>query len=202
MSSRRWNHNIHYHSLVLRAMPKQCERALDVGCGRGFLARELAQHCTHVAALDQDSEALSLARDLGDADGRVNYLLGDALEYPFPRESFDLVAAVATLHHLPLIPALKRFADLLRPGGVLAVIGLYRASGPADYAMGTLGVPASLVLRALWGQTDVGAPLRDPNETLHDIRDACVLALPGAELRRRMLFRYSLIWRKREDCHG
>src|SRR5215472_9341846 len=138
MSSRSWNHNIHYHPLVLRAMPLQCERVFDVGCGRGFLARKLANRCAHVVALDPDPEALSHARSQGNSNGRIEYVQGDAVEYQFPRESFDLIAVVATLHHLPLIPALQRFADLLRPGGVLVVIGLYRADTLTDYTLGTI----------------------------------------------------------------
>jgi 2-polyprenyl-3-methyl-5-hydroxy-6-metoxy-1,4-benzoquinol methylase len=34
----RWNHNIHYHPVVLDALPPDCERVLDVGCGEGLLA--------------------------------------------------------------------------------------------------------------------------------------------------------------------
>jgi 2-polyprenyl-3-methyl-5-hydroxy-6-metoxy-1,4-benzoquinol methylase len=195
MPGRPWNHNIHYHPLVLHATPSRCERALDVGCGRGFLARELAERCAHVVAIDADEDTLAQARGSGNAAGRIEYVLGDVIRYPFPHESFDLIAAVATLHHVPLVPALKRFSDLLRPGGVLAVVGLYRASTAADYAMGTIAVPASLMLRAIWGQTDVGARLKDPEETFQDLRNASAL-LPGAELRRRLLFRYSLTWRK------
>ncbi len=196
MPGRPWNHNIHYHRLVLRTVPRGCERALDVGCGRGLLARELSERCAHVVALDPDSEALSHARGLGDAHGRIEYILGDVIQYPFPIGSFDFIAAVATLHHLPLGAALERFAELLRPRGVLAVIGLSRASDPVDYALGAVAVPAHWVLNLLHGNTDVGAPLRDPKETFREIGRACSSILPGAELRRRLLFRYSLIWRK------
>jgi hypothetical protein len=37
----RWNHNIHYWPLLLAAAPDPCDRALDVGCGEGMLAREV-----------------------------------------------------------------------------------------------------------------------------------------------------------------
>jgi 2-polyprenyl-3-methyl-5-hydroxy-6-metoxy-1,4-benzoquinol methylase len=37
---KRW-HNIHYHRLILRAVPAGARRGLDVGCGEGTLAREL-----------------------------------------------------------------------------------------------------------------------------------------------------------------
>jgi hypothetical protein len=51
-------------------------------------------------------------------------------------------------------------------------------------------------LRCIHGHAGVGAPVQYPKETLSDIRAACDAVLPGAALRRRLLFRYSLIWRK------
>jgi len=196
MTGSSWNHNIHYHPLVLRALPSHCARALDVGCGRGLLARKVAERCKHVVAIDPDAETLEHARELGDDNGRIEFVQGDVMQYPFGQESFDFIAAVATLHHLPLEGALRRFAELLRPGGVLAVIGLCRASSPLDYAIAAAAVPTSMVLRIFRGNADVGAPLLDPKETLHDVRSACRKVLPGAELHRRLLFRYSLIWCK------
>lgn len=43
MSSRppRWNHNLHYHRVILAAVPAGARRSLDVGCGVGMLARDL-----------------------------------------------------------------------------------------------------------------------------------------------------------------
>lgn len=32
-----WSHNLHYHRMILEAIPPGCERALDVGCGTGAL---------------------------------------------------------------------------------------------------------------------------------------------------------------------
>jgi len=40
---RRWNHNIHYHRRILGAIPENAQRALDVGCGEGMLARDDGQ---------------------------------------------------------------------------------------------------------------------------------------------------------------
>lgn len=30
-----WNHNSHYHKLLLRYIPDGCETGLDIGCGTG-----------------------------------------------------------------------------------------------------------------------------------------------------------------------
>jgi len=96
---RRWNHNTHYYPLVLAAVPDGCRRALDVGCGEGMLARELAARVPQVVGIDKHEPSIALAREQG-PDGRVEYVLGDFLEYPFPAASFGLVSCVAALHHL------------------------------------------------------------------------------------------------------
>jgi SAM-dependent methyltransferase len=118
------------------------------------------------------------------------------MTYPFPDESFDLVALVATIHHLQLRPALIRLRKLLKPGGVLAIVGLYRGETLTDSAVAAVAFPVSWIFRLVRGYADVGAPVQEPRETLAEIRRECDLLLPGATLRRRLLFRYSLIWRK------
>lgn len=189
-----WNHNIHYHDLVLAAVPSGCRRALDVGCGRGQLARRLSEHCGDVVAIDRDCAALAQARAAG-SEPRITFVEGDVMSEVFEPGSFDFVAAIAVLHHLPLRPALVRLRDLLAPGGALAIIGLHRARSIADYTVSAAAFPASWTMRFLRGGEEVGAPVQDPAETLAEIRAACDELLAGAVLRRRLFFRYSLIWR-------
>jgi SAM-dependent methyltransferase len=143
-----------------------------------------------------DRAAISQARAGCGEEGRVRFVEGDVMTYPFPDDDFDLIAAVATLHHLQLRPALARFRKLLRPGGVLAVIGLYRGETLADRAFAATAFPVSWGLRLIRGYAEVGAPVQDPTETLREIRSACNVLLPGASLKRQLLFRYSLRWRK------
>jgi SAM-dependent methyltransferase len=196
MPRRPWNHNIRYHDIVLRAVPANCRRALDVGCGIGFLVRKLANYSESVTGIDVDRETLSHAACSPDLNSRVQFVEGDVMTYPFSSASFDFITAVASLHHLPLRPALRRLRDLLRPSGMLAIIGLYRAQTLADFAVDAAAFPANWILRAVHGWSEVAAPKQDARETLHEIRDACDTMLPGAEIRRLLLFRYSLIWRK------
>jgi SAM-dependent methyltransferase len=189
-----WNHNTHYHGVVLAAAPRPCRRALDVGCGRGRLASELARVSGEVVGIDPDPASLAHARAA--AGARTQFIEGDVMTWPFEPASFDLIAAVASLHHLPLVPALTRFRELLAPRGVLAVIGLARRATVEDNAMALAAYPVNQVLRRVLGEVEVGAPVRDPPDTLPEIRAASAAVLPGARLRLRLLFRYSLIWRK------
>jgi 2-polyprenyl-3-methyl-5-hydroxy-6-metoxy-1,4-benzoquinol methylase len=191
-----WNHNIHYHDIVLSAVPPSCRRALDVGCGEGLLARKLARRCDEVVAIDADCDTVSRAQSSGTPDSRITFLKGDVMTQSLSVEGYDLITAIATLHHLPLISALKRFRDLLTPGGTLAIIGLYRLHTLEDYAWAAAGLPASRILRFRHGHDEVCAPIREPQETLREIRNACDAMMPGAAMQRRLLFRYSLIWRK------
>ena len=196
MTRKLWNHNIHYYDLVLRAIPSRCCCALDAGCGQGLLAQLLAQRCTKVFAIDSDHLTISSARASASSQTNIMWVEGDLMVFPFPRESFDLIAVVSTLHHLPLRPALACFRDLLRPGGVLAVIGLYRANTLGDRALSAAAFPSSWAIRCVRGWANVAAPVRNARETLREIRTACEELLPGAVIQRRLLFRYSLIWGK------
>jgi 2-polyprenyl-3-methyl-5-hydroxy-6-metoxy-1,4-benzoquinol methylase len=73
-SAAAWNHNIHYHDLVLRLLPHHCSRALDVGCGTGLLARKLAEFCDEVIAIDLDHDAIWRARTASASDPRVTFI--------------------------------------------------------------------------------------------------------------------------------
>jgi ubiquinone/menaquinone biosynthesis C-methylase UbiE len=191
-----WNHNIQYHDVLLRAVPSHCQHALDAGCGTGSFARRLARCSREVIAIDADRGALERGRSATTAEAGVTFVEGDVMTYSFGDNSFDFIAAIATLHHLPLTPALVRFRGLLKPGGVLGVIGLYRAQTAMDFALAAVALPASWMMRQLCNPADIGAPLREPGETIHELRTACDATLPGIIIRRHLFFRYSLVWRK------
>ena len=90
MSSRppRWNHNLHYHRVILAAVPDGARRSLDVGCGAGMLARDLRRVVPHVTAIDRDTASVEVARGEDDGAG-VDYVVGDFLTHPFAPGSFD-----------------------------------------------------------------------------------------------------------------
>src|ERR1700682_2806024 len=137
----RWNHNVHYDSKILRPVPPQARRALDVGCGEGMLTCELANQVPIVVGIDADEVSINQARNQA-GEHCITYLLGDFLKYPVENESFDFIASVATLHHVDAATALTRMRGLLRPGGVLAVVGLARFSSLRDVPFEVAGAIA------------------------------------------------------------
>jgi SAM-dependent methyltransferase len=161
-----WNRNIHYHDVVLDAVPAGCVRALDVGCGGGRLAASLADRCDDVVAIDADASTLARARSTH-RKTNLGFVAGDVMTHDFGG-AFDFIASIATLHHLPLEPALERFKQLLQPRGTLAVIGLYRLATVADIAYAHVAIPVSAWHRATKGAEPVAAPIQDPQDTQLD----------------------------------
>jgi SAM-dependent methyltransferase len=196
ISSRPWNYTIHYHPLALRAVPTSCHSALDVGCGTGLFTHKLAERSNHVIGIDVDREVLEIARAYLQSDSRTELMDGDVMTHPFARASFDFISVVATLHHLPLSPALARFRDLLKPGGALAVIGFYKSQTIWDYTSRAAATPIARALRIRHGLSILPTRKHKARDTLNEIRSACDAILPGAVVRRLLLYRYSLIWRK------
>ena len=194
-----WNRNTHYHDRLLAALPVDCRRVLDVGCGLGTFARRLARVVEHVDALDRDRETLAQAERLSGGLPNVRFVEADFLTRQ-PEGPYDAVSMVAVLHHMPFREALIKAAALLRPGGVLLVLGLDRSPSWSHYV--TTGAVATLISgwhRIVHRSSPVGAPIAEPQMTLREIRDECAPLLPDAVIRRHALLRYSLIWTKPSD---
>jgi len=194
--ARRWNHNLHYHPVILRAIPDGCEWVLDVGCGEGTLTRELRRLVPRVTGIDLDQSSLDLARaHPGGAD--IDYVHGDFLTAAFMPASFDLVTSVAALHHMDARTALERMRDLVRPGGVVAVVGLARGRHPADLPLDLTATVVNRLRRVTSGYWEQPSPtVWPPPETFDGMRALATRLLPGVRYRRHLLWRFSLVWTK------
>lgn len=199
-----WSHNAYYHRWLLRRLPLRIGSVLDVGCGKGHLAHALAGRADVVDAVDPSETMIQAARAQW-PEPNVTWVHGDVLDdtLPLRANGYDVVTAVSSLHHMPLGPALRRLACLVRPGGLVAVIGLSRTVTLADYRMDAVSVPANFVVGAYLaaqgraGKSDaIGMPVRDPEETFDEIHAAARDIMPGVLMKRRLHFRYSLLWRR------
>ncbi|WP_459545064.1 class I SAM-dependent methyltransferase [Nocardia sp. X0981] len=192
-TNERWNHNTHYYSKILDVLPAGARTALDVGTGDGLLATALRARVSAVTAIDTDPAVLDRARTSGTD---IDWVLGDVMSAPLPERHYDLVATVATVHHLPdLATGLRRLADLTAPGGALVVIGCARNSRLGDYAMDVVGAAQHQVLSRTRGYWEHTAPVRmNFPHTYAQVRRIAARALPGMRWRRLPLFRYYLIW--------
>ena len=193
---RLWNANIHYHSLLVEAIPQGARRVLDVGCGDGILSAHLIRTgIPHVVGLDLDGQVLerAKARHVGLT---IEWQHGNLFDAPFDAGSFDAVVSVATLHHVPAEQALARFANLVKPGGVVAVVGL-AANDWWDVPYAVVAYSAQLILGFARGHWEHSASMVwPPPATYLEMRRIASRVLPGVRYRRHLLGRYSLIWTK------
>jgi SAM-dependent methyltransferase len=201
-----WNRNNHYHAFLLKWLPARCANALEIGCGTGAFARLLAARCDHVLALDLSSEMIRIAKERLVQYPNIDFQVGDVMAWECPAAHFDCIASIATLHHLPLEPVLAKLKVALQPGGVLLVLDLYRVNGLGDLLMGACAVPVNFLLglarnrrlrRTLEAREAWEAHGRDETYlTLAQVSEACARVLPGAHVRRHLLWRYSAVWQK------
>jgi ubiquinone/menaquinone biosynthesis C-methylase UbiE len=203
-----WDHNAHYHPFLLKQLPPRLDEALEVGCGTGAFARLLAERCGSVVAIDFSPRMVEVARARSWGHPNVEYVVADAASWEFPQERFDCVVSITTLHHLSLGSMLTKLRNALRPGGILLLLDLYRASTVTDRLVGALAVPASKAIRLAktgslterWTSESRRAweehGTTDAYATLGEVRRTCEMELGGADVRRHLLWRYTVVWRK------
>lgn len=104
--------------LLTAHLPSEGGRVLELGCGDGAVAAELAARGVRVLALDPDADAVERARGRG-VDARVAEWPEDA-----PVEGdFDAVFCVRSLHHMERLEAsVARAREALVPGGILLAV--------------------------------------------------------------------------------
>ncbi|MFE0629482.1 class I SAM-dependent methyltransferase [Streptomyces sp. NPDC058864] len=194
-----FDHNDHYHRLLLRKVPPGALTALDVGCGTGRFARRLAARGLRVDAIDASPEALAAA---GPAPG-VTFRVADVTAVDLPKGHYDLITCLASLHHVPF-DTLTVLRAALAPGGVIVVLGCYPERTPADWAVSLAAVPVNAAARLVVAATDrirgrdpetVRAPVRPPGTPLPRIRAEAAHLLPGSRVTRLLFWRYLLVYR-------
>jgi ubiquinone/menaquinone biosynthesis C-methylase UbiE len=109
-------------------------RILDVGCGTGYLLRELAARvpaAAELAGIDAAPAMIETAREMARAaarDGRLRFTEGVAEQLPYPGETFDLVVSTTSFDHWADQQAgLAECARVLAPAGHLVLVDQFSA---------------------------------------------------------------------------
>ena len=202
-----WNHNSHYHQFLLHQIPAECHTALEIGCGTGEFSRLLAKRSRQVLALDLSPQMIRIASEKSKQFSNIDFQVADVTRLEVPAQRFDCIVAIATLHHLPMTETLLRLKDLLNAKGRLLILDLFQADLVSNVLFNTIAIPLSVSLRLLReGRLRPTREVRDAWReherhdsllTIGEVRQTCQSILPGAVVRRHLLWRYSIVWTKR-----
>lgn len=126
-----YGHGIHtkhrhtrYHDFFIRHIG-QGDRVLDVGCGMGALAFDVAEQSNaRVVGIDLNRRSIQQAMSQF-AHPRVEYHCGDALR-DLPEEAFDVVILSNVLEHIEHRPEfLRQLCTTVKPRSLLIRVPLY-----------------------------------------------------------------------------
>lgn len=105
--------------------PRAGMKVLDIGCGTGLYALDLAARGVDVTGVDISRPMLERARAKAqDAGLDVRLLEADALQLPFGENSFDAVLSVTALEFMPDLSVALREAFRVSKTGGRVVVGL------------------------------------------------------------------------------
>ena len=110
-------------------------RVLDVGCGKGFLVKDLMLECPGLEAYGLDISRYALMHCEKELVGRLH--LGTAESLPFPDGSFDCVISLNTIHNLTREGALVAMREIQRLSGGRAFVQVdsYRTPEEREIAL-------------------------------------------------------------------
>jgi demethylmenaquinone methyltransferase/2-methoxy-6-polyprenyl-1,4-benzoquinol methylase len=119
---RRWKKRV-----LREAKPQKGEKALDVCCGTGDIALELARRGVEVSGLDFSEKMLEIARERQTKGGmrfaHAQFVGGDAQNLPFPDRTFDIVTIGYGLRNLTSWETgLREMQRVAKPSGRLVIL--------------------------------------------------------------------------------
>lgn len=121
----------HYFSyLLLKQLPTELrpQRILDVGCGKGWLTRELATFYSgsHIEGIDKDNKMIQSSRyEANQSNFDISYRIENVerLSSETYSDTYDLITCHNVLAHVrDSRTVLRNLLEWLSPGGTLSVV--------------------------------------------------------------------------------
>lgn len=115
----------YYRGFFVSELIKDNDRLLDIGCGDGFFTKRFySRRCSHIDAIDIEPTAIAAAT-CWNASPKIQYPLRDALNTPFPSDSYNVVVWDGAMGHFAPDTTHAMLAKIFR---VLAEDGIFAGS--------------------------------------------------------------------------
>lgn len=203
----RWNHNNCYFNYLLKNVPENIEKTIEIGCGKGELCYLLSQKSKSVIGIDLSEKMIEKARGKYALKENMEFINGNILDFQFEAHSLDLIITTATAHHLPYEWLLEFAKEKLKDGGKLIILDLYKASSFLDYSFSVFAVIPNIIMNLLYNHSikkddphsqEIWRKHGEHDEysTLKEIKTMAKIYLKGFKIKRKLFWRYVLIWEK------
>jgi 2-polyprenyl-3-methyl-5-hydroxy-6-metoxy-1,4-benzoquinol methylase len=202
----KWNHNNCYFKHLLKFVSSNSETCLDIGCGKGELSFMLSKKSVNVIAVDLADKMIEKAKELN-TNNNIKYICGNILDMRFENNSLDIIVTTATAHHLPYEWLLCFAKDKLKKGGKLIILDLVNPKSIGDYILWSSAFIPNIIMnfvkngrlqkdnahtKEVWEKH----AKHDVYMTMDEIRSYAQKCIPSAKVRRKLFWRYLLIWEK------
>lgn len=202
----KWNHNNCYFKHLIKFIPNNVETCLDIGCGKGELSLMLSKKSKKVISVDLADKMIEKAKVLH-PNKNSQYICGNILDMIFQNDSIDVIITTATAHHLPYGWLLCFAKDKLKKGGKLIILDLAEAKTLSDYIIwGSAFIPniaMNLIKNGRLQKDDAHSKEvwekhgeHDTYMTIDEIKLFVKKHIPTAKVKRKLFWRYSLVWEK------
>lgn len=116
----------HEHYLAAHMGLKPGMKVLDVGCGIGGPAREIARFAdVQIVGINNNDYQITRGNDWAKRNGladKIKLTKGDFMQMDFPDNSFDAVYSIEATVHAPVLEGVySEIYRVLKPGGVFGV---------------------------------------------------------------------------------
>jgi SAM-dependent methyltransferase len=202
----KWNHNNCYFNQLMKIIPDNVGVCLDIGCGKGELSFLLSKKSNRVIAVDIADKMIEKAKALH-PNKNIEYVCGNILDIKFENNSLDVIITTATAHHLPYEWLLSFAKEKLKKGGKLIILDLVKAKSLSDHIIWGFAFFPNVVMnlikngrlkkddehaREVWGKHGK----HDTYMTMDEIRSLINKHIPTAKVKRKLFWRYLLVWQK------
>ena len=148
----------------LRKLTRAGDSVLEVGCGGGLLAIELARQGRQVLGVDVSARILEQAHQRAGCLPGLTFALTEGTDLPAADDSFDLAYSVEVIEHLhadDVSSHLREVRRVLKPGGHLWLLTPNRLDSiGAAVRFGVALEPAADIHLKEWTYAELAAQLR------------------------------------------
>jgi ubiquinone/menaquinone biosynthesis C-methylase UbiE len=206
LPERRWSNNTHYTKSVLKEInPLIGGVGVDAGCGIGDGARKLSGIYKKVVGYDISPSMIEKAKELSEDFEGITYINESFLDADIEEASCGCVLCVSMLHHMDMEAFFKKAKRVLKKGGRLLVVDLYKMATIGDaltaiaasflkkpYLFFRGALKVTFIERQTWGRH--GA--LEEYKTITEVKQTAESILGEVKVKRKLFYRYTLTWIK------